>query len=116
MGTANLNAILGSQNCIFEKADIGYQIGFKGKQRKYNSFFKTNEQQLSSPLTCFYCMRKGHSVRNCKIKKFNVPNGLVTLVDPSLTGYQCLKFNLFCRSVWHLVNYCGTWTVDAPNI
>jgi len=30
MGTANLNAILGSQNCAFEKAGIGYQIGFKG--------------------------------------------------------------------------------------
>ena len=44
MGTVNLNSILGSQNCVFEKAGIGYQIGFKGKQRKYNSFFKTNEQ------------------------------------------------------------------------
>jgi len=39
----------------------------------------------------------------------------LTILDPSLTGYQCLKFNLFYRSVWHLVNYCSTWTVDAPN-
>jgi len=31
MGTTNLNAILGSQNCVFEKASIGYQIGFQRK-------------------------------------------------------------------------------------
>jgi len=72
MGTANLNAILGSQNCVFEKAGIGYQIGFQGKQRKYNNFVKTNEQQFSSPMTCFYCMRKSHYVRNYKIRKFDV--------------------------------------------
>jgi len=28
MGTANLNAILGSQKCVFKKANIGYQCGF----------------------------------------------------------------------------------------
>jgi len=39
----------------------------------------------------------------------------LTLLDPNLTGYQCLKLNLFCRSVRHPVNYCGTWIVDAPN-
>jgi len=31
MRTTNLNAILGSQNCVVEKADIGYQCGFQGK-------------------------------------------------------------------------------------
>jgi len=57
MGTANLNAILGSQNCVFEEADIGYQCDFQGKQKKFRSFFKSNEQ--SSPfMTCFYCLRK----------------------------------------------------------
>jgi len=34
MGTTNLNAILGSQNCVFEKASIGYQMGFQGKKNK----------------------------------------------------------------------------------
>jgi len=43
MGTVNLNAILGSHNCVFKKADIGYQCGFQGKQKKFSSFFKTNE-------------------------------------------------------------------------
>ena len=26
-------------------------------------------------VTCFYCMKKGHSVRFCKIRKFSVPRG-----------------------------------------
>jgi len=91
--TTNLNAILGSQNCVFEKADIGYQIGFQGKQRKYNSFFKTNEQKFSSPLTCFYCMRKGHSVRNYEIRKFDMPKGLVRWVPKCITNTCEPKFN-----------------------
>jgi len=46
MSTTNLNAILGSQNCVFEKDGIGYQIGFQGKERKYNIFFKMIEQRF----------------------------------------------------------------------
>ena len=38
MGTANLNANLGSQTCVFEKVGIGYQCGFEGKQKKFSSF------------------------------------------------------------------------------
>jgi len=123
MGTTNLNAILDSQNCVFEKLGTGYQMGFQGKQKKFSSFFKTNEQQLSSFMTCFYCMRKGHYVRNCKVRKFDVPKGKLggclkaslTHVDPDLTGYQWLKLKLFCRFVWHPRINCGTWTVDALN-
>jgi len=58
MGTTNLNAILGSQNCVFKKVGIGYQTSFQGKQKKFSSFFKSNEQQSSPFMTCFYCMRK----------------------------------------------------------
>jgi len=39
MGTTNLNALLGSQNCAFEKAGIGYQAGPNGKQKLFNNFF-----------------------------------------------------------------------------
>jgi len=93
MGTANLNAILGSQNYVFEKADIEYQIGFKGKQRKYNSFFKTNEQQFSSSLACFYCMGKVHYVRNYKIRRFDVSKGLVRWMPKRITNTCGPKFN-----------------------
>jgi len=93
MGTTNLNAILGSQNCVFEKADIGYQPNFQIKQKKYSNFFKTNDEQFSNPMTCFYCMRKGHSVKNYKIRRFDVPKGLVRWVPKSITNTSGSKFN-----------------------
>ena len=89
MRTTNLNVILGSQNCVFEKANIGYQ----GKQKKFSSFFKSNEQQFSPFITCLYCMRKGHSVRNCNVRKFDVPKGRVRLVPKSITNTCGPKFN-----------------------
>jgi len=93
MGTANLNAILGSQNCVFGKDGIGYQTAFQRKQKKYNSFFKTDAQQFSSLLTYFYCMKKGHSVKNCKIRKCDMPKGLVRWVPKSTSNTAGPKFS-----------------------
>jgi len=39
----------------------------------------------------------------------------LTLLDPSLIGYQILKLNLFCRNGQHPINWCGIWTVDAQS-
>jgi len=50
MGTTNLNALLGSQNCAFEKADIGYQAGPNGKQKLFNNFLKVLDQSLHNLL------------------------------------------------------------------
>jgi len=93
MGTTNLNAILGSQNCVFEKAGIGHQPTFPRKQKKYNSFFETNTKQFSQPITCFYCMKKGHSVKDCKFRRFLVPKGLVKWVPKSTSNTVGPKFN-----------------------
>jgi len=60
---------------------------------KVSNIFKTDAQQFSSPLTCFYCMRKGHSVKNCKIRKFDVPKGLVRWVPKSTSNTVGPKFN-----------------------
>jgi len=43
MGTTNLNGLLGSQNCVFEKAGIDYQVGPEGKKKLFNNFFKGSE-------------------------------------------------------------------------
>jgi len=93
MRTANLNAILGSQNCVFEKAGIGYQCGFKGKQKKFSNFFKSNDQPFSPFMTCFYSIRKDHFVRNCKTRKFDVLKDLVRWVPKSITKTCGLKLN-----------------------
>ena len=93
MGTANLNAILGTQNCVFEKAGIGHQPNFPRKQKKYSSFFETNTKQLSQPITCFYCMKRGHSVKDYKFRIFLVPKGLVRWMPKSITNKDGPEFN-----------------------
>ena len=62
MGTTNLNVVLGSQNCVFDKARIGFKPMFKKKTRKFSSFFKTGSQHTSRFQTCFYCLHKGHTI------------------------------------------------------
>ena len=93
MGTANLNAILGTQNCVFERAGIGYQPNFPRKQKKYSSFFKSSTRQFSQPITCFYCMKRGHSVRDCKFRKFYVPEGSVRWMPKTFTNKGGPKIN-----------------------
>jgi len=76
IGIANLKAILGSQNCVFNKAGIGYKTIFRKKVKTFNCFFNYNKRETSPFVTYFYCMRKGHSVTNCNIRKIDVPKGL----------------------------------------
>ena len=87
------NTRKGSQNCVFEKAGIGYQAGPNGKQKLLNNFFKGSGSQSSQSIACFYCMRKGHSVRNCRIRKFSVPKGLVRWVPKSTSNTAGPKLN-----------------------
>jgi len=44
-------------------------------------------------MTCFYCLRKGDFVRNCKVRKFDVPKRLVRWVPKSITNTFGPKFN-----------------------
>jgi len=75
MRTTNLNALLGSQNCVFDKAGIGFKPLFKKETRKFSSFFKTGNQHTSRFQTCFYCLHKGHNIRSCTARLCEVPNG-----------------------------------------
>jgi len=93
MGTTNLNALLGSQNCVFEKAGIGYHVGPNGKQKLFNNLFKGSGSQSSQSIAYFYCMKKGHSVRNCRIRKFSVPKGLVRWVPKNTSNTAGPKLN-----------------------
>jgi len=75
METTNLNAVLGSQNWVFDKAGIGFKPLSKKKIRKFSSFFKTGSQHISRFQTCFYCLHKGHTLRSCRVRLYEVPNG-----------------------------------------
>jgi len=94
MGTANLNVVMGSQYCVFDKAEIGFKLVFrKKKNRKFSSFFKHSKKQASPFQTYFHCFHKGHSSRTCRIRLFDVPNGLVRWVPKVTFNSFGPKFN-----------------------
>jgi len=78
-GKSNFESVLASQNCVFGKAGLGFN-----PQNKFsNSILKMSEKQpiensKQSVVTCFYCMKRGHSVRFCKIRKYFVPKGIMS--------------------------------------
>jgi len=50
---------------------------FLSKVKQFKSFFSYKKSNASPLIAYFYCMWKGHPIKNCKTRMFNVPNGLV---------------------------------------
>jgi len=80
-GKSNFENVLASQSCVFGKVGLGFN-----PQNQQDKFSKKNSRKLvkqpivkskQSVVTCFYCMKKGHSVRFCKIRKFSVSRGFM---------------------------------------
>jgi len=80
-GKFNFENVLASQNHVFGRAGLGFN-----PQNKQDNFSKNfSKQPVKQPIvkskqpvvTCFYCMKKGHSVRLCKIRKYSVPRGFM---------------------------------------
>ena len=77
-GKSNFENVLTSQNCVFGKAGSSFN-----PQNKFsNSFSKVSEKQpiersKQPVVTCFYCMKRGHSVRFYKIRKYFLPKGIM---------------------------------------
>jgi len=77
-GKSNFEIVLASQNCVFGKAGLSFN-----PQNKFSNYFsKVLEKQpivksKQPVVTCFYCMKRGHSVRFCKIRKYSVPKGFM---------------------------------------
>jgi len=77
----SLDSTLPSQNCVFGRAGLGFNP--QNKQDKFSKNF--SKQPVKQPIvkskqlvvTCFYCMKKDHSVRFCKIRKYFVPKGFM---------------------------------------
>jgi hypothetical protein len=63
-GKKNLDNLLGSQRCVFDKAGIGYNP--KIKEKHYQKFF-INENFLKSPI-CKHCEKLGHNIHTCPMK------------------------------------------------
>jgi len=73
IGKATLEAIFGSQNCVFGKARFGYNPIFEKKTKKFSSFFSKRKSNDMPFISCNYCMKKGHVIKNCYVRKYNVP-------------------------------------------
>ena len=107
-GQSNFENVLASQNCVFGKAVLGFNS--QNKQDKFSkSFSKLPEKQSidmskQPVVTCFYCMKRGHSVRFCKIRKYVVPRGFMKCIPK-----YCEVSNNECKSI-------GSTFIRGPNI
>jgi len=71
-GRENLESLIGSQNAIFNKNGLGYTPGNVTNVKKLSSFFVPAKSRFSafnsgkkaSHVTCFYCMKSGHTSRS----------------------------------------------------
>ena len=94
-GKSNFENVLASQNCAFGKAGLGFNL--QNKQDKFSkSFSKLAEKQLillskQPVVTCFYCMKRGHSVKFYKIRKYFVPKGIMRWIpkDSGVPSDEC---------------------------
>jgi len=72
-GKTNIEVVLGSQNCVFGKAGLGYNTILEKKAKKFSSFFSKNEPNVMPFISCNCCMKKGHVLKNFYARKYNVP-------------------------------------------
>jgi len=84
---SNFEIVLASQKCVFGKSGLGFYPQNK-KNGISKPFSKVAEKQpierSKQPIvTCFYCMKRGHSVRFCKIRKYFVPKGIMRWIPKS---------------------------------
>ena len=76
-GKANLEVAIGSQNCVFGKAGLGYTPIHEKKTKKFSSFFSKSEPNVMPFISYNYCMKKVHVLQNCYARKYDVPKGFM---------------------------------------
>ena len=89
-GKSNFENVLASQNCVFRKAGLGFYPQSK-KNGISKPFLSMPENQpikrTKQPVvTCFYCMKRGHSVRFCRFRKSLVPKGIFKWIPRNFDG------------------------------
>ena len=80
-GKSNFETMLASHNCVFGKSGLSFNQQSKNRDclKPFSTITKNQPiKKLKQPVVCcFYCMRKGHSERFCKVRKILVPKGLL---------------------------------------
>ena len=89
-GKSNFETVLASQNYVFGKSGLGFypQSKKNGISKPYSTVTEKQsiEKSKQPVVTCFYCMKRGHSVRFCKIRKFFVPKGVMKWIPKNPKG------------------------------
>ena len=79
-GKSNFEDVLASRKCVFGKAGLGFYPQSKEKRiaKPFSNFPEKQsvKKSFQPVVTCFYCMKKGHSVRYCRFRKSLVPKGI----------------------------------------
>jgi len=77
---SNFEDVLASQKCIFGKSGLGFYPQSKEKKiaKPFSKFPEKQSVKVSFQpvVTCFYCMKKGHSDRYCRFCNSLVPKGI----------------------------------------
>jgi len=71
-GKANLEVVLGSQNCVFGKAGLGYTPIHEKKAKKFSGLFSKSEPNAMPFFSCKYYMKKSHVLKNFHVRKYVV--------------------------------------------
>jgi len=94
-GKSNFETFLASQKCVFGKSGLGFNPQSKesGISKPFSKVPEKQPIEKSKQLvvTCFYCMKRGHSIRFCKIRKYFVPKGIMRWIpkDSEVTNDKC---------------------------
>ena len=89
-GKSNFENVLASQNCVFGKTSLGFCPESKenGITKPFSSVPENQpiKRMKQSVVTCFYCMKRGHSVRFCRFRKSLVPKGIFKWIPRIFDG------------------------------
>ena len=107
-GKSNLEDVLASQTCVFGKSGLGFNPQSKqsGCSKPFSTFTKKQLVKKSKEpvICCFYCMKKGHSIRFCRIRRLSVPKGILKWVPKDL------------NVPWKHINTHGPKFVRGPDL
>ena len=66
-GQKNLDKLLNSKKCVFDKGGLGYKPNLK--QKYYKNYFVKATSTSDHKIVCHYCNQNGHMSFRCPVKR-----------------------------------------------
>ena len=89
-GQKNLDLLLGSQRCVYDRAGLGYNP--LAKQKLYKNIFVKPLPPKTQRIPCAFCNTSGHTIYSCHIKK-SVKKGLKIMWVPKENAINTQELN-----------------------